>query len=188
MKDKEIDNHRQLLAILTEEKNYETLRKGEFGLSKTQVKKAEKEDRTLTPYLEKMKELYEGLPDWSRTEKIINYVDLTSGVSNDLVFPPHFIDRVNEKKIDSIFSVPQGETGVGWFCVTEVHEKKTKNNKRFYRLRIIDDQNNFAWLRVWGTLPEIPDPYSLWMAAANNDPNWGMSTSAYKIKKINAFE
>ena len=37
IKSGKIKNHRQLLAILTDDKNYETLRKGPYGLTKTQV-------------------------------------------------------------------------------------------------------------------------------------------------------
>ena len=81
-----------------------------------------------------------------------------------------------------------GARRVGWFCVTDVITKKTKNGKPFYRFKVMDLENNTGWLRVWGSFKEAPELYTLWMADVHNDANWGMSTSSAKVRKITAFE
>jgi len=66
--------------------------------------------------------------------------------------------------------------------------KKTKNGKDFMRMKILDMDNNSAWLRVWGKFPNPPELYTLWVANVHNDPNWGMSTSAWKMKQVTAYD
>jgi DNA polymerase III alpha subunit len=188
IKSGEISNHKQLLAIITDDKNYDLLKKGQYGMTKTQAKRAEKNGEMLEPILDRLRSDYSRLPDWNRTEKILNYIDLTSGVSNNLVFPDEFVKRIESKNVDSVFEVPSRQRGVGWFCVTDVIQKLTKNNKPFYRFKIMDLDNNTGWLRVWGSFSTPPERYTLWMADVSNDPNWGMSTSSAKVRKITAFE
>lgn len=188
IRDGTLQNHRQLLALLTDNKNYETLRKGRWGLTPAQVRKAEKEGRRLTPLIEQLIEEYRGLPDWSRQEKILNRVELTSSAPDDLVFPQGFIDKVQSKDVTSVFGIPGGEKGIGWFCASEIQQKTTKKGKSFLRIRAIDNESNSGWIRVWGAFAEIPEPYTLWIAEVDNDANWGMATTAWKLKQIKAFE
>jgi hypothetical protein len=77
---------------------------------------------------------------------------------------------------------------VGWCCALEVHAKKTKNNKSYYRMKVMDSNNNTAWLRVWGKFEEEPVAFSLWVAQVASDPQWGMSTSTYKMKQVTAYD
>ena len=188
LKDGDIENHHQLLAIITDGKNYDKLKKGRYGLTKTQLRRMEKNGEIPVPMLKNLKEEYKMLQDWTRIEKVKNYVALTQSVNNTLVFPDAMMERVHEKNIESIFSVPGGEKGVGWFCVMDIIHKKTKNGKDFMRMKILDMDNNTAWLRVWGKFPEAPDPYTLWVANVHNDKNWGMSTSAWKMKQVTAYD
>lgn len=183
-----VENHRQLLCALTHEKNYETLRKGRFGLTKTATKRALKNGESLEPILDKKYEEFEGLPDWNRVEKLGHYMEYTSGVNNALLFPEEMLRRITEKGVQSVFDIEKGTKGVGWCCVLEAHEKKTKNNKSYYRMKITDSENNSAWLRVWGKFEEPPKPFSLWVAQVASDPQWGMSTSSYKMKQVTAYD
>lgn len=188
LQDGSIMNHRQLLAILTEGSNYETLRKGMYGITKTQVKRAQKNGERLEPILDSLQSEYDKLPDWNRTEKITNYMDLTSSVNNGLVFPEALVERIKRKNISSVFDIPAGERGVGWFCITDVIAKTTKNGKPFYRFKCMDNNNNSGWVRVWGKFSEPPELYTIWVANVHNDANWGMSTSSYKIKRVTAYD
>ena len=188
LKEGGLKNHRQLLAVLTNEKNYETLRKGKWGLTPAQVKKMEKEGRRLVPMVDQLIEEYQSLPDWTRQDKILNRVELTSSAPDELVFPSSFIDRVNEKDVPSVFSIRGGSKGVGWMCAVDVIQKATKKGKSFLRIRAIDNENNSGWIRVWGKFDELPQPYTLWIVEVENDANWGMSTTAWKLKQVKAFE
>ena len=188
LKNGTIENHHQLLAIITDGKNYDKLKKGKYGLTKTQVKRMEKNGDVPEPLLPILAEEYNMLQDWTRTEKVKNYIDLTQSVNNSLVFPDEMMQRVEEKEIPSIFAVPAGEKGIGWFCVMDIIYKKTKNGKDFMRMKILDMDNNSAWLRVWGKFPNPPELYTLWVANVHNDQNWGMSTSAWKMKQVTAYD
>ena len=42
IKESKIKNHRQLYLALTQEKNHDMLRKGEYGMTKTQIKNLER--------------------------------------------------------------------------------------------------------------------------------------------------
>ena len=179
-----IFNHRQLLESLLFEKNYERLRKGIYGLSKTQIKKMEKLGEIPDIFLHKILDEHKGIEDWSRIEKIEFSYDLTSTVDTDLLFPDALMSRLDDKNVKSVHSVPSGANGVGWFVITDVVKKKTKNGKTFYRLRVTDNEHQTSWLRVWGRFEKDPDKYTLWMAHVSNDPNWGMSTSAAKIRRV----
>ena len=123
--------------------------------------------------------------DWPRNEKIQNQFEIMSTVENDLLFPPNLMQRINEKDVPSALQINSGARGIGWFCITQVFKKKSKNNKTFYRLKIVDNNSNFAWLRVWGEMYSEPIPYTLWLADIKNDADWGMSTGSSKIKSLN---
>ena len=183
-----IVNHRQMLAILTEEDHYEKLRKSEYGLTKTQVKRIRKKGDEPSSLLDQLIGDYKSLPDWSRTEKISHYMDLTSSVNVDLVFPEQMMERVGKKNIESLFDIESGSRGVGWFCVTDIISKVTKNGKPFFRFKVMDNDSNTAWLRVWGQFKIVPELYTIWVADAHNDPNWGMSTSVYKMRQVTAYD
>ena len=183
-----VKNHRQLLAMITEEKNYDAIRKGRFGLTKTQVKRADKNNESLVPIVEQLICRYEDIPDWTRHDKIANYVDITAGVDSDLVFPPELMARIDEKGLDSIHEIEPGKRGVGWLCASEVIQKKTKNGKTFHRIKAINKDYQSVWLRVWGMPKEAIMPYTIWVADAHHDESWGFSTSCWKMKKINAFD
>ena len=179
-----IFSHRQLLESLISDKNYEKLRKGVYGLTKTQIKKMQKNGIEPEVFLDKILEDHKEIEDWSRVEKIEFSYDLTSTVDSDLLFPEKLMGRLTDKSVQSVHNIPSGGNGVGWFVITDVIKKKTKNGKTFYRLKVTDNEHKTAWLRVWGKFNQDPDKYTLWMAHVSNDPNWGMSTSSAKLRRV----
>jgi len=104
-----------------------------------------------------------------------------------LLFPSHD-PRVQSKNIASVFDISPGEKGVGWFCVTQVIEKRTKKNKKFFRLKVADNNNNTGWIRVWGNFQSPPEEFSLWIGEIENDADWGMSSRVWRLKQIRAYD
>ena len=190
IKESKIKNHRQLYLALTQEKNHDMLRKGEYGMTKAQIKNLERSGKNPSILIDHLIDEYQMEGDWSRAQKIENYMNLTSTVSNELMFPNFIIKIMDAKYIKSIFSITPGSKGKGWFCITNIIEKKTKNGKIFYSLKIMDNKNNIGWLRVWGRFNEkyYPDLYTICIADVHNDEDWGMSTISYKIKQIRHYE
>ena len=183
-----IKNHRQLLAILTDDKNYDLLRKGRLGMTKSQIKRSLKEGVTPQPVTLKLIDQYSSLPDWNRIEKIKNNMELTSSANNALIFPDALMKKVHDKDVQSVFAISPGTKGIGWFCIAEVQSKVTKKGKSFMRLRVIDNDNNSGWLRIWGKFDALPDEFTLWIGEIDNDANWGMASTAWKIKQIKNVE
>jgi DNA polymerase III alpha subunit len=182
-----LQNHRQLLAALTEGNNYETLRKGLFGMSPAQLKKARKngEEVPVAIHLKLAELAY--IEDWSRDQKIDANFELTSTIDADLLFPTEVMERIANKNVPKIHDIPPGDgktSEIGWFCAASVELKKTKNGKTFYRIKAIDDEFRTAWIRVWGGEQETITPYTLWVAKVQHDPQWGFSTSTYKMRKV----
>ena len=173
----EIDNHNQLLSIIID--NYDVLRKGKFGMSFRKAKKIDAPE--ILPILI---ERTDGLPDWSRSQKIEQNVELTSGASGDLVFPEDVINKIKNADVPPLSSLSGKQKGVVWFCIQESIKKTTKNNKTFWRIKTIDTDYNIAWLRVWGELDNEPEPYTLWLAEVASSEAWGCSTSGWKMKQI----
>jgi hypothetical protein len=110
--------------------------------------------------------------------------ELTSTIDGDLLFPPEVMEKVAAKEVPRLHDIPAGSEGIGWFCMASVEMKKTKNGKTFYRCKAIDDDFRTAWIRVWGTPQEEIKPYTLWVGKVQHDPQWGFSTSMFKMRQM----
>ncbi|MBK64534.1 MAG: hypothetical protein CMB47_03320 [Euryarchaeota archaeon] len=181
-----LNNHHQLLQVLTDDKNYDVLRKHKSGLTKTQRKKLEKQGEFPSDHIDSLFEKYKDVVDWTRMEKIENYATMTSTIKNNLVFPDEIMDQIRLHNVPCAFDIPEGARKQGWFSVIDKTKKKSKNNRVFWSLKIIDNQNNTKWLRVWGDFHEgkEPEKYTFCLADIHNDAQWGMSTNAAKFKII----
>lgn len=177
-----VSNHRQLLATLTEEKNYDILRRGRFGYTKTEMKKLLKEGRQPEVTFWKLFENYENLPDWTRSEKLKMYFDLTSTSREDLMFPEDIIAKIKKAQVGPITEVGDNEKGICWFLVKDFNVKKTKNGKGFIRAQVCDNEMQTVNLRIWGEMPL--NHYEIYIAEVSKDPNWGFSTNNNKMRKI----
>jgi len=100
------------------------------------------------------------------------------------LYPDGVLDKIERAEIPAVTTLSGETRDVAWFCIQEVIKKKTKTGKTFYRLRICDDQNASAWLRVWGFLPKEANPFTIWIADVKNDTDWGASTSGAKMKPL----
>jgi DNA polymerase-3 subunit alpha len=177
-----IKNHRQLHEIIVG--NYDLLKKGRHGITKTAAKKLMKETGAVPDFIpEKIRESYD-LPDWQRSSKISFGVDLMSGVDSEIIFPSSIMKKINAAQVKPVSSLKGNEKGIAWFCIEEIIEKKTKNGKTFYRLRVCDDNSSSKWVRVWSKFNQIPELYTIWLAEISSNETWGYSTSTYKMKKI----
>jgi DNA polymerase-3 subunit alpha len=177
-----IKNHRQFLATLTEGKNYDILRRGRFGYTKTEMKKLLKEGREPEVTIWKLFEDFENLPDWSRSEKLKMYFDLTSTSREDLMFPENIIAKIKKAQVNPITSLDDGERQICWFLIQDFNIKKTKNGKNFIRAQVCDSDMQTVNLRIWGDMNI--NQYEIYIAEVSKDPNWGFSTNANKMRKI----
>tara|TARA_Y100000310_G_scaffold63424_1_gene58833 strand:- start:4726 stop:8313 length:3588 start_codon:yes stop_codon:yes gene_type:complete len=183
MQNNEILNHRQLHEIIVG--NYDLLKKGRHGMSKTAAKKLMNTQGFVPDFIsEKIKENYD-LEEWVRSTKIAFSVELMSGADEDLVFPPAIMEKIENSDVKSIIKFNSNEKGIAWFCIQSIEERTTKNGKVFYRMKVCDNNSESCWLRVWTKFNQLPDLYTIWLAEVASSEAWGCSTSSYKMKKIN---
>jgi len=179
----EILNHRQLHEIIVG--NYDLLKKGRHGMSKTAAKKLMNTQGFVPDFIsEKIKENYD-LEKWTRSEKIAFSVELMSGADEDVVFPPAIMKKIKNSNVKSIVEFNDNEKGIAWFCIQSIEERTTKNGKTFYRMKVCDNNSESRWLRVWTKFSQVPDLYTIWLAEVASSEAWGCSTSSYKMKRIN---
>jgi DNA polymerase III alpha subunit len=172
-----IRNHKQMHDIIID--NYEILRKSAYGMT---MRKAQKSGAL--PILPSLIRDTSDIEDWSRSEKLMMYYDLTATVPRDLLYPDGVLDKIKKSDIPPMTGLSGKTRVVAWLCIQEIIKKKTKKGKTFYRLKVCDDHNNMSWLRVWGFLPYEAVPFSIWLADVQNDPDWGASTSGSKMKPL----
>lgn len=179
-----IENHRQIFLILTSGNNYERLKKGRYDMTRSAVKKRQAAGEAPQDILEQIIHENQGVSDWTRREKISNFVDLTSSSPTYLMFPEEIVQKLKKKNVKSVLELNDGETNVAWFCITSIIEGKTKNGKTFLKLGITDTESRVGSMRVWGkpNLSEV-EPYTLWIGEVKKD-DWGFSTTSWKMKKI----
>ena len=182
MKENVIQHHNQLLSIVIGK--YDTLRKGRTGMTKTATKKWVKEHGKEPRIIDQLIEETADVQDWSRYEKIRHSMEILSGANEELVFPPIVMSKISRSNVPSAMELKPGQKGVVWFCAQEIVKKQTKNGKTFYTFTALDNNNDIARIRVWGTFKEEPEPYTIWLAEVEYDSNWGMSSSAMKMRKI----
>ena len=182
MKNRAIKNHRQLYETIVG--NYDLLKKGRYGITKTAYKKTIKERGDIPRFIdEKIIENYD-LQDWTRESKILFSVDLMAGADETLIFPPKIMEKIENANVRPASSLMGKEKDIVWFCIQTLEERTTKNGKIFYRMKVIDNNFESTWIRVWGAFRDIPDLYTMWIAEVASTDSWGCSTSSYKMERI----
>ncbi len=128
-------------------------------------------------------EKYYGEGDFSEEEKLEYMVSLTGVFPISVVITPRVREKLDELCVPPISEFDE-QLGVTWFIPRECKLKKTKNGKKFFVVKVIDDNNETNTIRCWGVDPEkdvvhINRPY---MARLKYDPNWGFST--FSVRKM----
>tara|TARA_R110000765_G_scaffold97967_1_gene184171 strand:+ start:696 stop:4268 length:3573 start_codon:yes stop_codon:yes gene_type:complete len=177
-----IANHCQLHEIIIG--SYPSLKKGKYGLTKSALKRARAERGEVQPLLDEKIIESSDLPDWQRSTKIAHSIALLSNVDDDLLFPPTIMKKIKKANVQSIADITGNNKGIAWFCIQEINEKVTKNGKVFYKMKVVDDNSNSSWLRVWTKFKVLPELYTMWLAEIASTADWGCSTSSYKMKQL----
>lgn len=126
-------------------------------------------------------ELYKDLGDFSEEEKLQHLVTLTGIFPVSAVVSDQLRALFEEKMIPPI-SEFDPELGVCWFIPREVLQKKTRNGKTFYVVKVIDSNSEENTIKCWGVDPAkdkvyINRPY---MSRLQWDPQWGFSTRSVR--------
>lgn len=122
-------------------------------------------------------EKYQDEGDFLEEEKIQYLVDLTGVFPLNLVMNEHIRRRLDELCVPPL-SEFDTDLQLAWFVPREIIKKKTKNNKDYYIVKVIDSNSEVNSIKCWGVRPgqdriHINRPY---MARLDYDPQWGFST------------
>jgi len=177
-----VRNHKQLHEIIIG--RYDELKKGPSGMGvmarKKWVKAHGREPDLVTDMLNELNDL----EDWTRVEKIKNAYEILSDVSEDLVFPPEIMRKIEKSNVQPISALTGGDKGIVWFCARDIVKKQTKKGKIFTLINAIDNTNTMVKIRVWSQFKEEPQPFTMWLAEVEMDPTWGASSASFKMKRI----
>ena len=179
--DGRLQNHKQIWNIVMD--NFDILKKGKYGtISKKNIKKELSVTTTTQSALDKLINDVQGMEDWNRYEKLTLQTETSGTAPFHIVFPIEILEKIKSHDIPSANEIESKTKGIGWFCVTSVEKKSTKNGKSFLRVKTLDTTLATTNLRVWGDVNM--KPYSIWIGLIDNSPDWGLSTNANKLREI----
>ena len=126
-------------------------------------------------------ELYAPEGDLTEEEKLQHLVNLTGIFPVSMVINETLQNLFEERMIPPI-SEYDAELGVCWFIPREVIQKKTRNGKDFYLVKVVDSNSEENTIKCWGVDPAKDKVYANrpYMARLNWDPQWGFSTRSVR--------
>ena len=125
-------------------------------------------------------EVYRPVGDFTREEMIEHTTNLTG------VFPIHLVmSQSIRDQLDGSMIPPLGdfepEIPVAWFIPREIIERVTKNNKKYWLVKVIDSTSTINTIKCWGVtdheILHINKPY---MAKLDYSEQWGFSTRSIR--------
>jgi DNA polymerase-3 subunit alpha len=122
-------------------------------------------------------ETYSEEGDFSIEERVQYLTDLTGIFPINLVMKDAIREQLDQYAVPAI-SEYDPDLNVVWFIPRKVTVRKTKNDKSYYVLEVVDSNNVVTQIRCWGVRPEkdhvqVNRPY---MAKLDYNDQWGFST------------
>ena len=122
-------------------------------------------------------ETYADEGDFSTEERIQYLTDLTGMFPINLVMKGDTLSQLADNGIPAISEYDK-KLQMVWFITRKVTIKKTKNDKSYYVLEVIDDNNVITTIRCWGVnllkdRIQLNRPY---IAKLEYNDQWGFST------------
>jgi hypothetical protein len=144
--DKQVKNYHQLKNIIID--HYDELKRIA----------ARKKNNDIMPRLMELIELEKDTPDWTRDEKIDNWLDLAGTVDMSLVLTEEHWKLINRFNLISIDEVPElsEEDGIDeiknqfvWFIVRSVAAKTSSTGKPFLEIKANGDRFVDINIKLW---------------------------------------
>ena len=122
-------------------------------------------------------ETYSEEGDFSIEERVQYLTDLPGIFPINLVMKDAIREQLDQYAVPAI-SEYDPDLNVVWFIPRKITVRKTKNDKSYYVLEVIDSNNVVTQIRCWGVRPEkdhiqVNRPY---MAKLDYNDQWGFST------------
>ena len=118
--------------------------------------------------------------DFSTEEKIEHVSTLTGIFPFDLIMTRQLKESIKRHHVPPLGNWDP-KLGVAWFIPREIIRKKTKNDKPFWVVKVIDDTSSTATIRCWGIKDHdqihVNRPYA---AKLDYNEDWGFSTRSIR--------
>jgi len=132
----------------------------------------------------KEKDLHENIEkyadegDFTTSERIQYLTDLTGIFPINLVMKDDTLKHLADNYIPAISEYDPELSKIVWFIPRKVTVKKTKNDKHYYLVDVIDDNNVVTNIKCWGVnihkdILQVNRPY---LAKLEHSDQWGFST------------
>ena len=125
-------------------------------------------------------EAYRPVGDFTREEMIEHQTNLTGVFPIDLVMSQSIRDQLDETMIPPLGDF-EPEIPVAWFIPREIIERRTKNNKKYWLVKVIDSTSTINTIKCWGVtdheILHINKPY---MAKLDYSEQWGFSSRSIR--------
>ena len=122
------------------------------------------------------------IDDWEDREKAEFHQNLSGDFNINMLIKPEVQEKLQELGVPCINELQQD--GLAWYVLSEVIEKKTKNNKTYLLLTVLDNANGHHKIYVWGgrscSFMKKNDVY----VAELKSGDFGFSTFMPKIQKL----
>ena len=125
-------------------------------------------------------DLYSPEEDFTREEMIEYVSDLTGMFPFDLVMTKQIRDSIDRHCVPALGNWDKA-LGVAWFIPREVIQKKTKNGKPYWIVKVIDNTSTTTAIKCWGIKDDdqifLNRPYA---AKLQHSIDWGFSTRSIR--------
>ena len=123
-------------------------------------------------------ELFAEEGDFTTEDRIQYLTDLTGMFPINLVVKDETLKQLEDNYIPAISEYDPELSDVVWFIPRKVIIKRTKNDKPYYVLEVIDVNNVITTIRCWGVnlqkdIIQLNRPY---IAKLQHNDQWGFST------------
>ena len=143
---------------------------------------ARKKNNDITAALEEAIATVQGLPDWTKMEKIGFTTDLAGSIDFDMIVSPQAREKLDDLGFESIDNFT--EEGNYWAVVSSATIAQTKAGQNYLKLKLFAEANKEAALSVWnwrGPVALSPNDVIVGMIKQNK---FGFSCYQNKIFKL----
>jgi hypothetical protein len=130
--------------------------------------------------LEENIELYSPEGEFTDEEKIDHVSSLTGIFPFDLVLTKQIKESIVRYHVPPLGKW-DNDLGIAWFVPREKIVKRTKNGKKYWILKVIDESSSLTTIRCWGIrdndIIHINRPYA---AKLDFNDEWGFSTRSIR--------
>ena len=123
--------------------------------------------------------------DWTREEKVVQYIELVGSVDLDIIIDPDVVKRLQDKGIPSVDDAESEDTTLRWFIVMSMIAAKTKKGKPYLKITCVGEAGIEYKMNIWGWTPDRGgvQRFAAYLGDVERS-DWGLSCTPWKMKAL----